>query len=124
KKSCKLKRRVGIMFNLKKKKNGIILGAICSILTLSSLFSIEVYDLDLLSNNKVDIQKNQETDFIKAVGTNNLTGYVKKSDLYNESVPQETLEQVLEYMETKQKGKRMIPLYDISGNIIGEYMID
>lgn len=124
-KSCKLKRRINIMFNLNKKKKGLILGTICSVITVLSVVSVEVFAFNLSTNNNVDIENTKETNLIKAVGTNNLTGYVKKSDLYDESQPQETLEQVMAYMEKKEKeGKRMIPLYDTSGNIIGEYMID
>lgn len=115
-KSNKLKRRVKNMFELRHKKKGVLLATICSVVAIMSILSFKVYAYN--STDDVD-----NVNLIRAVGTNNLTGYVKKSDLYNVNQPQETLDQVMLYMETKQD-KRVIPLYDAKGNIIGEYLID
>lgn len=57
---------------------------------------------------------------------NNISGYVKKSDLYDESNQPSTPEEFISYVENRdKKGPRVIPIYDKDGKtIIGEYKIN
>lgn len=121
KKSNKVKRRINNMFLLKNKKRGITLCIVlCTIIT-STAFLFQYSN----ATDKVHAENVDLNEFIKAVGTNNKIGYVKKNDLYNPQ-PLNTLEEVEAYVKEKEKNPiRMIPLYDESGkNIIGEYRID
>ena len=70
--------------------------------------------------------KIQEPDLMAVVGINNVEGYVKKSDLYDEENQPTTLEEVEAYMQKRQKeGPRIIPVYKKDGKtVIGEYRID
>lgn len=109
------------MFLLKNKKRGITLCIVlCTIIT-STAFLFQYSN----ATDKVHAENVDLNEFIKAVGTNNKIGYVKKNDLYNPQ-PLNTLEEVEAYIKEKEKNPiRMIPLYDESGkNIIGEYRID
>lgn len=121
KKSNKVKRRINNMFLLKNKKRGITLCIVlCTIVTSTAFLFQYSNATDEVHAENVDLNE-----FIKAVGTNNKIGYVKKNDLYNPQ-PLNTLEEVEAYIKEKEKNPiRMIPLYDESGkNIIGEYRID
>ena len=70
--------------------------------------------------------KIKEPELMAVVGINNVEGYVKKSDLYDEENQPTTLEEVQTYIEKREKeGPRIIPVYkkDVK-TIIGEYRID
>ena len=68
----------------------------------------------------------QEPDLIAVVGLNNVEGYVKKSDLYNEENQPENPDEAQIYMEEiETEGSRTIPIYKKDGKtVIGEYKID
>lgn len=67
-----------------------------------------------------------EPDLIEVIGENNVEGYVKKIDLYDESFNPKTPEEFVRYVEEREKnGQRIIPVYKKDGkSIIGEYKID
>ena len=68
----------------------------------------------------------QEPDLIAVVGVNNVEGYVRKSDLYNEKNQPQNPEEAQVYMEKREKeGSRVIPVYKKDGKtVIGKYKID
>lgn len=109
------------MFQLRKKKSGIILGIILCTTITATTFSLQ----STKSENMVYAEGMEMDGYVKAQGTNGKVGYIKKDDLYNPQ-PLDTLEQVEAYVKEKEKNPfRMINLYDESGkNIIGEYRID
>lgn len=65
---------------------------------------------------------------VKAQGVNNVIGYVKEADLYDEENQPKTLEEAETFLMQRAKSNeqyRMIPLYDTDGEtVIGEYRID
>ncbi len=70
--------------------------------------------------------KLQEPDLMLVVGVNNVEGYVKKSDLYNEKNQPKNPDEAQVYMENrKNKRVRIIPVYKKDGKtVIGEYEVD
>lgn len=68
----------------------------------------------------------EEPDLIAVVGEDNIEGYVKKSDLYNDLEMPSTPEEAIEYTKKKEEqGARFIPVYTEDGKtVIGEYMIN
>ena len=68
----------------------------------------------------------QEPDLIEAVGLNNIEGYVRKVDLYDEENQPNNPEEAIAYMKKREKeGPRIIPVYKKDGKtVIGEYRID
>ena len=60
-----------------------------------------------------------EPDLIEAVGVNNQSGYVKSDDLMIEaSTPQEACQAV-----QKGVGSYSIPVYDLNGNVIDQFVV-
>ena len=68
----------------------------------------------------------QEPDLIAVVGVDNVEGYVRKIDLYNEKNQPQNLEEAQDYIEKREKdGSRIIPVYKKDGKtVIGEYEVD
>lgn len=68
----------------------------------------------------------EEPDLIAVVGEDNVEGYVKKSDLYNDLETPSTPEEAIEYTKKKEEqGPRFIPVYTNDGKtIIGKYMVN
>ena len=68
----------------------------------------------------------QEPDLIAVVGVNNVEGYVRKSDLYDEKNQPKNPDEAKAYMEKREKeGSRVIPVYKKDGKtVIGKYKID
>lgn len=68
----------------------------------------------------------EEPDLIAVVGVNDVEGYVKKVDLYDEKNQPNNPEEAIAYMEEREKeGPRLIPVYEKDGKtVIGEYRID
>ena len=68
----------------------------------------------------------QEPDLIAVVGVDNVEGYVRKIDLYNEKNQPKHPKEAQAYMEKrKQEGSRVIPVYKKDGKtVIGEYEVD
>lgn len=109
-------------------KNSPILTQIAQTIdTIRGYFKVnksnQTYGTYITSNNNKNIT---EPDLMLVVGVNNVKGYVKKSDLYNNQIPQSTIQEVEKYMEMKKKQPyRLIPVYKNDGKtIIGEYRID
>lgn len=68
----------------------------------------------------------EEPDLMAVVGLNDIEGYVRKVDLYDEENQPNNPEEAIAYMEKREKeGPRIIPVYEKDGKtIIGEYRID
>ncbi|CEP80493.1 hypothetical protein QJR30_08380 [Paraclostridium sordellii] len=68
----------------------------------------------------------EEPDLMAVIGVNDVEGYVKKVDLYDEENQPNNPEQAIAYMEKREKeGPRLIPIYEKDGRtVIGEYRID
>ena len=68
----------------------------------------------------------EEPDLMAVIGLNDVEGYVRKVDLYDEENQPNNPEEAIAYMEKKEKeGPRIIPVYKKDGKtIIGEYKID
>ena len=68
----------------------------------------------------------EEPDLIEAVGLNNIEGYVRKVDLYDEENQPNNPEEAIAYMKKREKeGPRINPVYKKDGKtVIGEYRID
>lgn len=68
----------------------------------------------------------QEPDLIAVIGVNNVEGYVRKSDLYNEKNQPKNPDEAKSYMEKREKeDSRVIPVYKKDGKtVIGKYKID
>ncbi|CEO33186.1 hypothetical protein [Paraclostridium sordellii] len=68
----------------------------------------------------------EEPDLMAVVGVNDVEGYVKKVDLYDEENQPNNPEEAIAYMEKREKeGPRLIPVYEKDGRtVIGEYRID
>nr|WP_317333480.1 hypothetical protein [uncultured Romboutsia sp.] len=68
----------------------------------------------------------EEPDLIAVVGLNDIEGYVRKVDLYDEENQPNNPEEAIAYMEKREKeGPRIIPVYEKDGKtVIGEYRID
>lgn len=68
----------------------------------------------------------EEPDLMEVVGLNDIEGYVRKVDLYDEANQPNNPEEALAYMEKREKeGPRIIPVYEKDGKtVIGEYRID
>lgn len=68
----------------------------------------------------------EEPDLMAVVGVNDVEGYVKKVDLYDEENQPNNPEEAIAYMEEREKeGPRLIPVYEKDGKtVIGEYRID
>lgn len=68
----------------------------------------------------------EEPDLMAVIGVNDVEGYVKKVDLYDEENQPNNPEEAIAYMEKREKeGPRLIPVYEKDGKtIIGEYRID
>lgn len=89
----------------------------------------QIRSLDISENEKQSrIDLYTKKDMIKALGVNNIIGYVKESDLYDEENQPKTLEEAEIFLMKRSKSGeqyRMIPLYDVDGEtIIDEYRID
>ncbi|MGL5378381.1 hypothetical protein [Clostridium sp.] len=67
-----------------------------------------------------------EPDLIAAQGKDEIEGYVKKKDLYDEENQPNTPKEAVQYsLKKKMKGDRFIPLYDKDGvTIIGSYQVN
>lgn len=124
-KSSKIKRRVNNMLINKGKKRGVVVGSIILSIGIISTVSFKAYATEYKNDNQYN-ETNIVSDLVKVVGVSGNVGYVKKSELYNESEPQDTLEAVEAYMKKKENLKqRTIPVYNQSGkSIIDEYIID
>ncbi|WP_052356735.1 hypothetical protein [Faecalimicrobium dakarense] len=68
----------------------------------------------------------EEPDLMEVVGLNDVEGYVRKADLYDEANQPNNPEEALAYMEKREKeGPRIIPVYEKDGKTeIGKYRID
>ena len=68
----------------------------------------------------------EEPDLMAVIGVNDIEGYVKKVDLYDEKKQPNNPEEAIDYMEKREKeGPRLIPVYEKDGKtVIGEYRID
>ena len=68
----------------------------------------------------------EEPDLMAVVGLNDVEGYVRKVDLYDEKNQPNNPEEAIAYMEKREKeGPRIIPVYEKDGKtVIGEYRID
>lgn len=68
----------------------------------------------------------EEPDLMAVIGVNDVEGYVKKVDLYDEENQPNNPEEAIAYMEKRKKeGPRLIPIYEKDGKtVIGEYRID
>lgn len=68
----------------------------------------------------------EEPDLMAVIGVNDVEGYVKKVDLYDEESQPNNPEEAIAYMEEREKeGPRLIPVYEKDGKtVIGEYRID
>ncbi|MCK8744073.1 protease, partial [Clostridioides difficile] len=70
----------------------------------------------------------EEPNLIYAQGENNVKGYVKKNDLYDEENQPQNPKEAVAYMQRLERSNikyKSIPLYDKDGEtIIGEYHID
>ena len=68
----------------------------------------------------------EEPDLMAVIGVNDVEGYVKKVDLYDEENQPNNPEEAIAYMEKREKeGPRLIPVYEKDGRtVIGEYRID
>ncbi|MBH7954927.1 hypothetical protein I6A67_17235, partial [Clostridioides difficile] len=73
----------------------------------------------------------EEPNLIYAQGENNVKGYVKKNDLYDEENQPQNPKEAVAYMKEKRKlslntfYKNTIPIYDKDGiTILGEFKID
>ncbi|MGL5694545.1 MAG: hypothetical protein ACRCXA_10745 [Peptostreptococcaceae bacterium] len=68
----------------------------------------------------------EEPDLMAVVGLNNVEGYVRKVDLYDEENQPNNPEEAIAYMKKIEKeGPRIIPVYKEDGKtIIGEYEIN
>ncbi|CEO27826.1 hypothetical protein [Paraclostridium sordellii] len=68
----------------------------------------------------------EEPDLMAVIGVNDVEGYVKKVDLYDEENQPNNPEEAIAYMEKREKeGPRLIPVYEKDGKtVIGEYRID
>lgn len=68
----------------------------------------------------------EEPDLMAVVGLNNVEGYARKVDLYDEANQPNNPEEAIAYMEKREKeGPRIIPVYKKDGKtVIGEYRID
>lgn len=65
-----------------------------------------------------------DPDLIFATGTNGTKGYIRSEDLnLNVSNPEEAMVYMAE-LENKVENYRMIPLYDLNENIIGDFKVD
>ncbi len=68
----------------------------------------------------------QEPDLMAVVGLNDVEGYVRKVDLYDEKNQPNNPEEAIAYMKKREKeGPRIIHVYEKDGKtVIGEYRID
>ena len=68
----------------------------------------------------------EEPDLMAVIGVNDVEGYVKKVDLYDEENQPNNPEEAIAYMEKREKeGPRLILVYEKDGKtVIGEYRID
>ncbi|RDY27572.1 hypothetical protein CHL78_008895 [Romboutsia weinsteinii] len=68
----------------------------------------------------------EEPDLMAVIGFNDVEGYVRKVDLYDEANQPNNPEEAIAYMEKREKeGPRVIPVYEKDGNtVIGKYIID
>lgn len=68
----------------------------------------------------------EEPDLMAVIGVNDVEGYVKKVDLYDEENQPNNPEEAIAYMEKREKeGPRLIPVYEKDGKtVMGEYRID
>ncbi|MDU6114749.1 MAG: hypothetical protein E6649_10030 [Paeniclostridium sordellii] len=68
----------------------------------------------------------EEPDLMAVIGVNDVEGFVKKADLYDEENQPNNPEEAIAYMEKREKeGSRLIPVYEKDGKtVIGEYRID
>ena len=67
----------------------------------------------------------EEPDLMAVVGLNDVEGYVRKIDLYDESNQPNNPEEAIAYTKKREKeGPRIIPVYEKDGNtVIGKYRI-
>lgn len=89
----------------------------------------QILSLDIDETEKQERLKLYETkNMIKAVGLNNVEGYIIESELYDEENQPKTPQEATLYMNKRAKSNiryRLIPLYHADGEtIIGEYKID
>ena len=67
-----------------------------------------------------------EPDLMAVVGLNDVEGYVRKVDLYDEENQPNNPEEAIAYQKKRdEEGPRIIPVYEEDGKtVIGEYRID
>lgn len=96
----------------------------CGSSTVTQIKSLNISNEDKQTRINLYTEKNM----IKAVGENNIEGYVSLDDLYDNENQPKTPEQAVAFMNKRAKSPeqyRMIPLYDVDGiTEIGEYRID
>jgi len=96
----------------------------CGQSTIEQIRSLEISEVEKQSR----INLYNEKGMVKAQGVNNVIGYVKEADLYDEENQPKTLEEAETFLMQRAKSNeqyRMIPLYDTDGEtVIGEYRID
>ena len=70
-----------------------------------------------------DNGEREEPDLIAVIGLNNVEGYVRKVDLYDEENQPNNPEEAIAYMKKREKdGPRIIPVYEKDGKtVIDEY---
>lgn len=70
--------------------------------------------------------ESEEPDLMAVIGLNNVEGYVKKADLYDEANQPNNPKEAIAYMKKReQEGPRIIPVYEEDGKtVIGEYRLD
>lgn len=73
-----------------------------------------------------DNGEREEPDLIAVIGLNNVEGYVRKVDLYDEENQPNNPEEAIAYMKKREKdGPRIIPVYEKDGKtVIDEFRVD
>ncbi|HBF4979681.1 TPA: protease, partial [Clostridioides difficile] len=148
-----IKRRLDRILNVKSQKRGLNLGLLISLVIIGSIFTfnlnINAQNIIISNNENGNIRYNkngetygtsiinkdgdiiEEPNLIYAQGENNVKGYVKKNDLYDEENQPQNPKEAVAYMKEKRKlslnpfYKNTIPIYDKEGiTILGEFKID
>ncbi len=148
-----IKRRLDRILNVKSQKRGLNLGLLISLVIIGSIFTfnlnINAQNIIISNNENGNIRYNkngetygtsiinkdgdiiEEPNLIYAQGENNVKGYVKKNDLYDEENQPQNPKEAVAYMKEKRKlslnpfYKNTIPIYDKDGiTILGEFKID
>ncbi|MCP8417403.1 M56 family metallopeptidase, partial [Clostridioides difficile] len=138
-----IKRRLDRILNVKSQKRGLNLGLLISLVIIGSIFTfnlnINAQNIIISNNENGNIRYNkngetygtsiinkdgdiiEEPNLIYAQGENNVKGYVKKNDLYDEENQPQNPKEAVAYMKEKRKlslnpfYKNTIPIYDKEG---------